>query len=151
MPPVWLLVPLCCRIQLLLKHHQQVTCVVKKSTVHAYAFWYRHQCNGEHLCVHFPKTGGTLGKVICNIIWNKSSMVFLGRWFQGIAGRPAVFANNGFWCDFPIMRSEEHTSELQSRETISYAVFCLKKKKKQKNNQNIDIYKPYIQPLYSDT
>ena len=28
-----------------------------------------------------------------------------------------------------IKRSEEHTSELQSRETISYAVFCLKKKK----------------------
>ena len=27
-------------------------------------------------------------------------------------------------------RSEEHTSELQSRETISYAVFCLKKKTK---------------------
>ena len=33
-------------------------------------------------------------------------------------------------------RSEEHTSELQSRETISYAVFCLKKKKnKQKHTQ----------------
>ena len=28
------------------------------------------------------------------------------------------------------IRSEEHTSELQSRETISYAVFCLKKKTK---------------------
>src|SRR5881275_2082548 len=28
-------------------------------------------------------------------------------------------------------RSEEHTSELQSHGTISYAVFCLKKKKKQ--------------------
>src|SRR5213075_3571768 len=27
-------------------------------------------------------------------------------------------------------RSEEHTSELQSRLVISYAVFCLKKKKK---------------------
>src|SRR5213592_2194957 len=27
-------------------------------------------------------------------------------------------------------RSEEHTSELQSRYVISYAVFCLKKKKK---------------------
>ena len=26
-------------------------------------------------------------------------------------------------------RSEEHTSELQSLTTISYAVFCLKKKK----------------------
>src|SRR5213082_3607988 len=29
-------------------------------------------------------------------------------------------------------RSEEHTSELQSPDTISYAVFCLKKKKKNK-------------------
>src|SRR3546814_9516096 len=31
-----------------------------------------------------------------------------------------------------IMRSEEHTSELQSLMRISYAVFCLKKKKTQK-------------------
>src|SRR3546814_9901391 len=32
--------------------------------------------------------------------------------------------------DFPF-RSEEHTSELQSLMRISYAVFCLKKKKNQ--------------------
>src|SRR3546814_8804532 len=32
---------------------------------------------------------------------------------------------HGFW-----PRSEEHTSELQSLMRISYAVFCLKKKKK---------------------
>src|SRR6059058_6272509 len=31
-------------------------------------------------------------------------------------------------------RSEEHTSELQSRNDISYAVFCLKKKKKYNKN-----------------
>src|SRR6059058_6597839 len=31
---------------------------------------------------------------------------------------------------FSMKRSEEHTSELQSRNDISYAVFCLKKKKK---------------------
>src|SRR3546814_5566921 len=31
-------------------------------------------------------------------------------------------------------RSEEHTSELQSLMRISYAVFCLKKKKKETNN-----------------
>src|SRR3546814_9355700 len=31
-------------------------------------------------------------------------------------------------------RSEEHTSELQSLMRISYAVFCLKKKKKQYDN-----------------
>src|SRR3546814_8758702 len=30
-------------------------------------------------------------------------------------------------------RSEEHTSELQSLMRISYAVFCLKKKRKNKN------------------
>src|SRR3546814_1265164 len=32
-------------------------------------------------------------------------------------------------------RSEEHTSELQSLMRISYAVFCLKKKKKKKTPQ----------------
>src|SRR3546814_1740616 len=31
--------------------------------------------------------------------------------------------------DRPVARSEEHTSELQSLMRISYAVFCLKKKK----------------------
>src|SRR3546814_9685134 len=36
----------------------------------------------------------------------------------------------------PTGRSEEHTSELQSLMRISYAVFCLKKKKKQKTTQD---------------
>src|SRR6187455_3802028 len=35
-------------------------------------------------------------------------------------------------------RSEEHTSELQSLITISYAVFCLKKKKKKTQNKNVE-------------
>src|SRR3546814_4160070 len=35
-----------------------------------------------------------------------------------------------------MIRSEEHTSELQSLMRISYAVFCLKKKKKQINIQS---------------
>src|SRR3546814_7364325 len=35
----------------------------------------------------------------------------------------------------PRGRSEEHTSELQSLMRISYAVFCLKKKKTQTNKQ----------------
>jgi len=35
-------------------------------------------------------------------------------------------------------RSEEHTSELQSQSTISYAVFCLKKKKKT-DKKKVDI------------
>src|SRR3546814_11296445 len=33
------------------------------------------------------------------------------------------------------VRSEEHTSELQSLMRISYAVFCLKKKKKENSNR----------------
>src|SRR3546814_1532296 len=33
-------------------------------------------------------------------------------------------------------RSEEHTSELQSLMRISYAVFCLKKKKQTRNEYN---------------
>src|SRR3546814_9702450 len=36
----------------------------------------------------------------------------------------------------PAMRSEEHTSELQSLMRISYAVFCLKKKKRKNNHKN---------------
>src|SRR5216110_3843837 len=35
---------------------------------------------------------------------------------------------NDFFASPNNIRSEEHTSELQSRELISYAVFCLKKK-----------------------
>src|SRR3546814_8669513 len=35
-------------------------------------------------------------------------------------------------------RSEEHTSELQSLMRISYAVFCLKKKRNDHNNKQID-------------
>src|SRR3546814_6907788 len=39
-------------------------------------------------------------------------------------------------------RSEEHTSELQSLMRITYAVFCLKKKK-QKNTSNLIEYTQY--------
>src|ERR1044071_10269268 len=36
-----------------------------------------------------------------------------------------------------VLRSEEHTSELQSRVEISYAVFCLKKKKSTHTVENV--------------
>src|SRR3546814_3903830 len=42
-----------------------------------------------------------------------------------------LFANG-----LSLMRSEEHTSELQSLMRISYAVFCLKKKKNNTNKLN---------------
>src|SRR3546814_2668468 len=42
--------------------------------------------------------------------------------------------NKPFACG--VIRSEEHTSELQSLMRISYAVFCLKKKKIKKYNSS---------------
>src|SRR3546814_8949515 len=46
-------------------------------------------------------------------------------------GGVARVATKGRGDDHRALRSEEHTSELQSLMRISYAVFCLKKKKKQ--------------------
>src|SRR3546814_7263505 len=43
------------------------------------------------------------------------------------------------------LRSEEHTSELQSLMRISYAVFCLKKKKNKKRIKYTNLeYKQYV-------
>src|SRR3546814_10715006 len=39
----------------------------------------------------------------------------------------------------PSVRSEEHTSELQSLMRISYAVFCLKKKKQTQHTRKIQL------------
>src|SRR3546814_10105037 len=41
----------------------------------------------------------------------------------------------GIRCEASSVRSEEHTSELQSLMRISYAVFCLKKKTKKMNDK----------------
>src|SRR3546814_9648174 len=58
------------------------------------------------------------GRIAADTIINRRTRV--------IAFRPgAVFA---------FVRSEEHTSELQSLMRISYAVFCLKKKKQKEHN-----------------
>src|SRR3546814_9308498 len=48
-------------------------------------------------------------------------------------------------------RSEEHTSELQSLMRISYAVFCLKKKKNQKNTYIKTLYDSYIIDINTTT
>src|SRR3546814_7552528 len=53
---------------------------------------------------------------------------------QAIVGREGVV--QGADVGGALHRSEEHTSELQSLMRISYAVFCLKKKKNQNNHIN---------------
>src|SRR3546814_10231342 len=48
-----------------------------------------------------------------------------------------LIKENISWENRKQFRSEEHTSELQSLMRISYAVFCLKKKKKKINYDQI--------------
>src|SRR3546814_8776362 len=50
----------------------------------------------------------------------------IGQWSMGFVVE-SLFERRMF--AFQALRSEEHTSELQSLMRISYAVFCLKKKK----------------------
>src|SRR3546814_8686209 len=52
--------------------------------------------------------------------------------FMGVASRSVKHRGTLF---AECCRSEEHTSELQSLMRISYAVFCLKKKKQTKNHE----------------
>src|SRR3546814_10870033 len=52
---------------------------------------------------------------------------------QGVEAAQRGLAHADMWA-----RSEEHTSELQSLMRISYAVFCLKKKKNTRTNNKYE-------------
>src|SRR3546814_9071131 len=52
----------------------------------------------------------------------------------GLVAQARAAATDAEWDTFVRARSEEHTSELQSLMRISYAVFCLKKKQKNRTN-----------------
>src|SRR3546814_7874525 len=56
----------------------------------------------------------------------------LVHWFRPFSRLP-VAGHDPISISIDPRRSEEHTSELQSLMRISYAVFCLKKKKQQLN------------------
>ena len=74
--------------------------------------------NGQRISV-VEKVGYGLGDTATNLVW-RTLMVFLPIFYTDVFGITAASVG---------MRSEEHTSELQSHSFISYAVFCLKKKK----------------------
>src|SRR3546814_9475168 len=74
-----------------------------------------------------------------------------GRWTQGVAkvlsqaarmprlrAKVATASRSTSFSSGLVGRSEEHTSELQSLMRISYAVFCLKKKKTKTKHKHID-------------
>src|SRR3546814_7607005 len=78
------------------------------------AFVGRHPFPGPGLAIRIP---GEVTKECCDIL-RKADAVYLEEIRK--AG----------------LRSEEHTSELQSLMRISYAVFCLKKKNTHKNTSD---------------
>src|SRR3546814_10650069 len=57
-------------------------------------------------------------------------------WYGGVVDFHLGYRRAGYMMPDPA-RSEEHTSELQSLMRISYAVFCLKKKKTNTTQHNI--------------
>ena len=59
------------------------------------------------------------GDVNADGVLNVADVVLFQKWLLAV---PGVKLDEG-----EMARSEEHTSELQSRLSISYAVFCLKK------------------------
>src|SRR3546814_7123320 len=82
--------------------------------------------------------GGDFGTpTCCAQYWNKSRTIFMlaqaGHQFHEVAGAVPAVELGG---QYAVPRSEEHTSELQSLMRISYAVFCLKKKKQINYNKN---------------
>src|SRR3546814_5822338 len=85
---------------------------------------------------HMPQFCG--GKTLRpNVIWRHAMTSFQATLtteppFSETPWRPGEYALRDAWfpvAHTPTLRSEEHTSELQSLMRISYAVFCLKKKK----------------------
>src|SRR3546814_7715636 len=70
---------------------------------------------------------GQCGYVLALGLGLAESLAFLLRDIAFVEGDLAAIVDRDI--DPPAFRSEEHTSELQSLMRISYAVFCLKKKK----------------------
>src|SRR3546814_5828282 len=73
----------------------------------------------NHLLIKAVSSGGNLGKALKELLLAIDTQPRVERF------RPKYIIK---------MRSEEHTSELQSLMRISYAVFCLKKKKNNTEN-----------------
>src|SRR3546814_7566954 len=75
-----------------------------------------------------------LNKGVTGLLKKNGVKVFTGHARLHGGGAVAVTGEGGGTQVLLAARSEEHTSELQSLMRISYAVFCLKKKKHRNHN-----------------
>src|SRR3546814_3333787 len=76
-----------------------------------------------------------------------SSVSLKASWTMHTPGQSSISRPN-LRLRYPPRRSEEHTSELQSLMRISYAVFCLKKKKQLTHRRYTAPYKQQINYIY---
>src|SRR3546814_7010301 len=67
--------------------------------------------------------------ILLNVVVGIVGAFLAGLILSPLFGMPSILAGSFSLGALLISRSEEHTSELQSLMRISYAVFCLKKKK----------------------
>src|SRR3546814_7450127 len=81
----------------------------------------------------FGKSAFMAERVLGNVISSGVKVLVLAV-IVGIGSTLFSEFTNGFGGATPTIRSEEHTSELQSLMRISYAVFCLNKKKTKLKN-----------------
>src|SRR3546814_4491893 len=98
-----------------------------------------HQVGARHLCLNLDDadvaTAASLRQKAFDVqpaaiaqVWVDSAITFLRRDIDAAIARYAA-RHAAYLVTESAARSEEHTSELQSLMRISYAVFCLKKKK----------------------
>src|SRR3546814_2766412 len=83
-----------------------------------------------------PYQGG--GSMIDRVTFDHTTYAPSPQRFE--AGTPAIAEALGLHAaiDYVDARSEEHTSELQSLMRISYAVFCLKKKRTENTHDKLE-------------
>src|SRR3546814_4746700 len=91
----------------------------------------RQRCQNSGIGIGLDREGDQwIGKGLKRFL-KHADMTFQSGSRIDVNGRADRLRNGAHWH----LRSEEHTSELQSLMRISYAVFCLKKKKQNKKKQ----------------
>src|SRR3546814_6089796 len=89
----------------------------------------------DRLGTDVPDRGGARLQLFDHLLRRLAHRHAGGEGDAAAAGQERIGDRGGIADDRAHPRSEEHTSELQSLMRISYAVFCLKKKKQRKNKK----------------
>src|SRR3546814_10099797 len=100
----------------------------RTDTLFPYTTLFRSELSGDHVMFATGRVANTddLGLEKAGVKTARGGGVEVDEWLK--TSVPHIYALGD--------RSEEHTSELQSLMRISYAVFCLKKKKNQRKHNN---------------